>query len=65
MGTHPGGVHLEMTGKDVTECIGGTISVRHIYLIPNPQPTHPTRPLCVLRLTEFLGLRLVVCRTSR
>ena len=22
-GTHPGGVHLEMTGKDVTECIGG------------------------------------------
>lgn len=28
MGTHPGGVHLEMTGKDVTECIGGTISVR-------------------------------------
>jgi 3-deoxy-7-phosphoheptulonate synthase len=25
MGTHPGGVHLEMTGKDVTECIGGTV----------------------------------------
>jgi 3-deoxy-7-phosphoheptulonate synthase len=22
-GTHPGGVHLEMTGKDVTECTGG------------------------------------------
>jgi 3-deoxy-D-arabino-heptulosonate 7-phosphate (DAHP) synthase class II len=22
MGTHPGGVHLEMTGNDVTECIG-------------------------------------------
>ena len=22
-GSHPGGVHLEMTGKDVTECIGG------------------------------------------
>ncbi len=22
-GTHPGGVHLEMTGKDVTECLGG------------------------------------------
>ena len=22
-GTHPGGVHLEMTGKNVTECIGG------------------------------------------
>lgn len=25
MGSHPGGVHLEMTGKNVTECIGGQI----------------------------------------
>ena len=25
MGTHAGGVHLEMTGKDVTECIGGFV----------------------------------------
>jgi len=23
MGSHPGGVHLEMTGEDVTECVGG------------------------------------------
>ncbi|PTM95169.1 class II 3-deoxy-7-phosphoheptulonate synthase [Mycoplana dimorpha] len=22
-GTHPGGIHIEMTGKDVTECTGG------------------------------------------
>ena len=22
-GTHPGGVHFEMTGRDVTECVGG------------------------------------------
>jgi len=27
MGTHPGGVHLEMTGKDVTECVGGLSDV--------------------------------------
>jgi len=26
-GTFPGGVHLEMTGQDVTECIGGTREV--------------------------------------
>lgn len=26
-GTHPGGVHLEMTGKNVTECIGGAREV--------------------------------------
>lgn len=26
-GVYPGGVHLEMTGKDVTECTGGTSNV--------------------------------------
>ena len=24
LGTHPGGIHVELTGDDVTECIGGT-----------------------------------------
>jgi len=27
-GVHPGGVHLEMTGQDVTECIGGARALR-------------------------------------
>ena len=26
-GTHAGGVHIEMTGKDVTECIGGAQAI--------------------------------------
>ncbi len=26
-GTHPGGVHLEMTGQDVTECVGGAQAI--------------------------------------
>ncbi len=26
-GTHPGGVHLEMTGQDVTECTGGARTI--------------------------------------
>lgn len=26
-GTYAGGVHLEMTGKDVTECLGGTFQI--------------------------------------
>ncbi|MBL4804190.1 MAG: 3-deoxy-7-phosphoheptulonate synthase class II [Alphaproteobacteria bacterium] len=26
-GTHPGGVHFEMTGEDVTECVGGAKEV--------------------------------------
>lgn len=27
-GVHPGGVHLEMTGEEVTECLGGTKGLR-------------------------------------
>jgi 3-deoxy-7-phosphoheptulonate synthase len=26
-GTHPGGIHVELTGEDVTECLGGTEAV--------------------------------------
>ena len=26
-GTHPGGIHIEMTGKDVTECTGGARAI--------------------------------------
>jgi len=32
MGTHPGGVHLEMTGEDVTECVGGISDVTEASL---------------------------------
>ncbi len=28
-GTHAGGVHLEMTGQDVTECIGGARAITY------------------------------------
>lgn len=31
-GTHPGGVHLEMTGQNVTECIGGAREVTETAL---------------------------------
>ena len=31
-GTHPGGVHLEMTGKDVTECTGGARAITEMDL---------------------------------
>jgi 3-deoxy-7-phosphoheptulonate synthase len=26
-GTHAGGIHIEMTGRDVTECIGGAVAI--------------------------------------
>ncbi|MFE5239042.1 MULTISPECIES: 3-deoxy-7-phosphoheptulonate synthase [unclassified Streptomyces] len=28
LGTHPGGLHLELTGDDVTECLGGAQEIR-------------------------------------
>ncbi|MGH3915660.1 MAG: class II 3-deoxy-7-phosphoheptulonate synthase [Pseudonocardiaceae bacterium] len=31
-GTHPGGVHLELTGDDVTECLGGEKEVLDVHL---------------------------------
>ncbi|WP_410595971.1 3-deoxy-7-phosphoheptulonate synthase [Amycolatopsis sp. lyj-23] len=27
LGTHPGGIHVEVTGDDVTECLGGTAGI--------------------------------------
>lgn len=29
MGTHPGGIHIELTGDDVTECVGGGEEISH------------------------------------
>lgn len=31
-GTHPGGIHLEMTGQDVTECTGGAFGLSEAEL---------------------------------
>jgi 3-deoxy-7-phosphoheptulonate synthase len=32
LGTHPGGVHIELTGEDVTECLGGAFDIDHADL---------------------------------
>jgi 3-deoxy-7-phosphoheptulonate synthase len=29
LGTHPGGIHIELTGDDVTECVGGGEKISH------------------------------------
>ena len=31
-GTHPGGVHIEMTGQNVTECLGGAQAISEASL---------------------------------
>jgi 3-deoxy-7-phosphoheptulonate synthase len=32
MGTYAGGIHVEMTGDDVTECVGGVAAVTEASL---------------------------------
>jgi 3-deoxy-7-phosphoheptulonate synthase len=32
LGTHPGGIHVEHTGEDVTECLGGAEMITHSEL---------------------------------
>ena len=41
-GTHPGGIHVEMTGKNVTECTGGARAItRRGAAGPLPHPLRP------------------------
>ena len=51
-GTHPGGIHIELTGDDVTECLGGS---EHI-----DEATLATRyeSLCDPRLNHMQSLEL-------
>ena len=46
-GTWPGGVHLEFTGEDVTECLGGGEEVLESQL------DHRYETLCDPRLTRW------------
>src|SRR6266508_1425738 len=32
LGTHPGGIHIELTGEDVTECLGGAPEIEDGHL---------------------------------
>jgi 3-deoxy-7-phosphoheptulonate synthase len=32
LGTHPGGIHIELTGEDVTECVGGAEGIEEQHL---------------------------------
>jgi 3-deoxy-7-phosphoheptulonate synthase len=33
LGTHPGGIHIELTGEDVTECLGGAQDIVDAQLV--------------------------------
>lgn len=50
VGTWPGGIHLEFTGDDVTECLGGSEDVREEHLL------HRYETLCDPRLNARQAL---------
>ena len=58
-GTHPGGIHLEMTGRDVTECIGGANAVSEAAL-PERYHTH-----CDPRLNAEQSLEIAFLLAER
>jgi 3-deoxy-7-phosphoheptulonate synthase len=60
-GAWPGGVHLEFTGEDVTECLGGSASVSEEQL------SHRYETLCDPRLNarQSLDLAFRVAETMR
>ena len=60
-GAWPGGVHLEFTGEDVTECLGGSASVLEEQL------SHRYESLCDPRLNarQSLDLAFRVAETMR
>lgn len=70
MGTHPGGFHVEMTGEDVTECIGGLANISEEDLAKryntqcdprlNGEQAIELAFLVAQRLREMLGLPPIV-----
>ncbi|MDP3972724.1 MAG: 3-deoxy-7-phosphoheptulonate synthase class II [Candidatus Nanopelagicales bacterium] len=32
IGSNPGGIHIELTGDDVTECLGGAVGIEEVHL---------------------------------
>ncbi|MBC8364396.1 MAG: 3-deoxy-7-phosphoheptulonate synthase class II [Actinobacteria bacterium] len=60
VGTNPGGVHLELTGDDVTECLGGggdvaTMDLEHRYETMCDPRLNGTQSLdLAFRLAEFM-----------
>ena len=52
-GTYPGGVHIEMTGQNVTECTGGATA--HLGGRPRPPVRHRLRPAPQCRAVAGAG----------
>jgi len=60
-GTHAGGVHFEMTGQDVTECLGGAQAIKEIDLFDRYQTACDPR----LNASQALELAFLMAESLR
>lgn len=61
IGTHPGGIHIELTGDDVTECVGGGDQISHEDLATRYESACDPR----LNHTQSLELAFLVAEMLR
>ena len=61
LGTHPGGIHIELTGDDVTECVGGGAEISHEDLATRYETACDPR----LNHTQSLELAFLVAEMLR
>jgi 3-deoxy-7-phosphoheptulonate synthase len=63
VGTHPGGIHVELTGDDVTECLGGSQKIDELGLetryesLCDPRLNHQQSLELAFLVAEELGQR--------
>jgi 3-deoxy-7-phosphoheptulonate synthase len=63
-GTHPGGIHVEMTGQDVTECIGGAQQISE-HDLADRYHTHCDPRLNASQSLELAFLMAETLKTER
>jgi 3-deoxy-7-phosphoheptulonate synthase len=61
LGTHPGGIHLELTGENVTECIGGAQGISETDLVGRYETACDPR----LNRQQSLELALLIAEMLR
>ena len=61
LGTHPGGIHVELTGDDVTECVGGGDEIAFGDLATRYESACDPR----LNRSQYLALAFLVAEMSR
>jgi 3-deoxy-7-phosphoheptulonate synthase len=61
LGTYPGGIHVELTGEDVTECLGGADEIADADLAGRYETACDPR----LNTSQALELAFLIAETLR